>query len=131
MAFVVEGLALLGRLEEAASLEPQAEYVVANGPLCVISQHLFRTSAGIASASARNWGRAEEHHRIAMHQAETAPYRVAQPVSRYWYADMLLARGEPGDRKRARELLCEALALCQSLGMPLHAQRAVNRIASL
>jgi len=120
-----------GRLEEAAALEPSAEHVVANGPLCVYSQHLFRTSAGIAAASAHNWTRAEEHHRIAIHQADSAPYRVAQPIARYWYADMLLSRKMPGDKERARKLLSETLALHESIGMPWHAHRTADRIAAL
>ena len=130
LAFVIEGLALLGRLEEAGALEPHAEHVVANGPFCVYSQHLFRTSAGIAAACARNWTRAEEHHQTAIHQADTAPYRVAQPIARSWYAEMLLARDLPGDRERARGLLNEALNLYESIGMPWHARRAAARLSA-
>ena len=129
--FVIEGLALLGRLEEAGAMESHAEHVVANGPLCVYSQHLFRTSAGIAAACARNWTRAEEHHRTAIHQADSAQYRVAQPIARSWYAEMLLARDFPGDRERARGLLTEALHLYESLGMPWHSRRAATRLTAL
>ena len=130
LAFVIEGLALLGRLEEVGALEPHAEHVVANGPLCVYGQHLFRTSAGIAAACARNWTRAEEHHQTAIHQADSAPYRVAQPIARSWYAEMLLARDLPGDRERARGLLNEALNLYESIGMPWHARRAAARLSA-
>ena len=130
LAFVVEGLALLGRLEEAAALESHAERVVADGPLCVYSQHLFRTTAGIAAASGRNWTRAEEHHRIAIHQADSAPYRLAQPIARSWYADMLLSRDMPGDQERARELLSEALDLYDSMGMAWHARKAEKRMSA-
>jgi hypothetical protein len=131
LPFVIEGLALLGRSEEAAALAPNAEHVVANGPQCVFSQHLFRTSAGIAAAGARDWTRAEEHHRIALHQADSAPYRVAQAIGRSWYADMLLARNLPGDRQRARELLQEALRQYESMSMAWHARRAAGRIQAL
>ena len=131
LAFVVEGLARLGRFEEAAALEPHAEYVVANGPLFVYSQHLFRTSAGIAAASARNWTRAEEHHRIAVHQADSAPYRVAQPITRSWYAEMLFSRNKPGDQEIARDLIAEALTQYESIGMRWHAQQAASRVAEL
>jgi serine/threonine protein kinase/tetratricopeptide (TPR) repeat protein len=131
LALVLEGLAILGRREEAAELEAQAENVVAHGPVCVYGQHLFRTSAGIAAAAARNWARAEEHYRTAIHQADSAPYRPAQPVARYWYAEMLLARGRESDRERARELLKDALQLCEAVGMPWHAQRAKQRLAAL
>jgi hypothetical protein len=40
----------------------------------VYIQQLFRTAAGIAAASARDWSRAEEHHQAAIRQANTAPY---------------------------------------------------------
>ncbi len=131
LAFVLEGLAIMKRLEDAAALEAHAEYVVANGPLCLYSQHLFRTCAGIASAAARNWSRAEEHHRTAIHQADTSPYRITQPGARIWYAEMLLARDLPQDRERARELLSEALHLYQSLSMPSYSERTAARISAL
>lgn len=131
LAFVVEGLALLGRTTELAALEANAEHAVANGPHCVYSQHLFRTSAGIAAASACHWTSAEDHHRTAIHQADSAPYQVAKPVARYWYADMLLARDAPGDRDRARAFLNESLQLHSSLGMEKHAWRAADKLSKL
>jgi hypothetical protein len=68
---------------------------------------------------------------MAMHQADTAPYRVAQPIARYWYAEMLLGRGAAGDLSHARSLLTEALAMFESLGMPGYSRRASERLASL
>ncbi|MCU1262888.1 MAG: serine/threonine protein kinase [Bryobacterales bacterium] len=129
--FVIEGLAMLERFEEAGALLPIVEHVVAKGPLCAYSLHLFRTSAGIAAACARNWTRAEEHHHAAIHQADSAPYRVAQPVARSWYAEMLLSRDMQGDRESAHGLLSEALGLYTSLGMEWHAQRAAARLAAI
>jgi hypothetical protein len=129
LPFVVEGLAVLGWREEVAALQPHAEHVVANGPLCVYSQHLFRTSAGIAAAAAGNWSRAEEHHQTAMQQADSAPYRVAQPIARFWYAEMMIARNLPGDPEWARELLRDALNRYESLGMMWHARQAASRLA--
>lgn len=129
LALVIEGLALLGKLDEVATLLPQAEYVVANGPCCLYSQHLFRTCAGIAAGAGGDWERAEMNHRIAIDQADSAPYRMAQPISRYWYADMLLMRSSAGDREQAFELLKQSLQLCKTLGMPWHAQLAERRLA--
>lgn len=131
LALLVEGLAWLGRQEEAGALLPRAEHVVANGPLCTSGQHLFRTSAGIAATCARGWSLAEEHHRMAIHQANTAPYRVAQPIARYWYAEMLLGRCGACDKSSARTLLTEALAMFDSLGMPGYSRCASERLASL
>ncbi len=129
LPFVVEGLALLGRVQEAAALEPHAEHVVASGPLCAYSQHLFRTSAGIGAACAHNWTRAEEHHRTAIHQADSAPYRPAQAIARSWYGEMLLSRDMRGDRESARGLLSEAQEIYAALGMEWHARRAAGRLA--
>jgi len=67
----------------------------------------------------------------AIHQADSAPYRVAQPIARSWYAEMLLARDMPGDRERAQELLTEALHLYESIGMPWHARPAADRLSAL
>jgi len=131
LAFVVEGLARLGRTDEAAALEQEAEMVVANGSLCVFSQHLFRTSAGIASGCARNWTRAEEHHQIAIQQADASPYRTARPLARYWYAEMLVTRGRADDLQRAQSLLAEAVRLFESAGIPWYARNTANRIALL
>ena len=131
IALVLEGLAVSGRLEEAASLQSACEYAVENGPFCLYSQHLLRTSAGIAAAAARNWARAEEHFLRAIKQADSAPYRTAQPIARFRYSEMLQARGMPGDRPRAGQLLTEALGLFESVGMPWYAQRAAERISAL
>ena len=131
LAFVIEGLAWLGRHEEAAALQLHTEHVVANGPWCVYGLYLFRISAGIAAASAQNWPRAEEHYQTAIRQADTAPYRVAQPIARYWYAEMLLARGAAGDGAIARALLSEALGMFESLGMPGYSCRTSETLASL
>jgi hypothetical protein len=131
LSFVIEGLALVRRMEEAAALQSEAEWVVATGPLYLYSRHLFRTSAGIAAACARNWTRAEEHHHAAIRIADSTRCRVAQPVVRDWYADMLSSRDTAGDRERAREFLSQALSLYDEMGMVWHARRAANRLSNL
>ena len=130
LVFVIEGLAWLGRYDEVAALQPHAEHVVENGPWCVYGLYLVRTAAGIAAGCAADWTRAEEHHRAALGQADTAPYRVAQPISRYWYARMLLARRAEGDETNARAFLCQALDLFASLGMPGYARRTSELLAT-
>ena len=91
----------------------------------------FRTTAGIAAACAGDWPAAEEHHLTAIHQADTAPYRPAQPIAREWYALMLLDRNGPGDAAKARDLLSEALAMYESLEMPFRANRTSAKLAAL
>jgi hypothetical protein len=91
---------------------------------------MFATAAGVAAACAREWTRAEAHHQRAIQQADAA-YRICQPDARAWYADMLLARNDSGDRERARVLLAEALSLYESIGMPGFATRTSARLAGL
>jgi hypothetical protein len=128
LAKIVESLALLGRRDEAAALHESTEDLVATG-VQWYANSLSATAAGIASACAREWTRAEAHHQFAIRQADAA-YRICQPQARVWYADMLLARGGAGDRDRARVLLAEALSLCESIGMPGFAQRTSDRLAT-
>jgi tetratricopeptide (TPR) repeat protein len=128
LAKVVEGLALLGQRDEAAALHESTEDLVATG-VQWYANSLFATAAGIASACAREWTRAEAHHQLAIRQADAA-YRICQPHARVWYSDMLLARAAVGDRDRARVLLTEALSLYESIGMPGFAQRASDRLAA-
>jgi tetratricopeptide (TPR) repeat protein len=128
LAAVVEALALIGRREKAAGLLESAEDFVATGVQYLRCQ-MSSTVAGIAAACAREWSRAEEHHRLAVRQADAA-YAVSRPHARFWYADMLLARDAHGDRARARTLLSEALSLYESLGMPGFARRTSARLAA-
>jgi tetratricopeptide (TPR) repeat protein len=119
----VIGLAWLGKKEEAAALAPLTEELLLTGVWASIDLSPFRTVAGIAAACAGDWSAAEQHHLTAIHQTDTAPYRVSQPMAREWYATMLLDRNAPGDAANARGLLSEALAMYESMGMPFHAKR--------
>src|ERR1022692_3539940 len=127
----VVGLAWMGRKEEVATLRPLAEELVGTGVWVSRAMVPFQTAAGIAAACAGDWSAAEEHHLTAIHQADTAPYRPAQPMAREWYALMLLDRDGPGDAAKARDLLSEALAMYESLEMPFHANRTSAKLAAL
>lgn len=126
---VVEGLAILGQNDESAALQPAIEKLLAIGP--VYAHDMTRTAAGVVAACGRDWPRSEAHYQVALQQAGALGYRVPQASARAWYAEMLLARNDPGDAGRARGLLAEALALYESIGMPLFARRASDRLASL
>ena len=63
------------------------------------------------------WDDAEAHFEHALQQADEMPHRVEQPEVRRWCARMLLDRGDPGDRERARTLLTEARAAYEEIGM--------------
>jgi hypothetical protein len=120
----------LGKKEEAAGLRPLTEELVLMGVWAAPDFSLFRNAAGIAAACAGDWSAAEQHHLTAIHQTDTAPYLVAQPTAREWYATMLLDRNGPGDAAKARGLLSEALALYESMGMTFHACRTGRRLAT-
>jgi tetratricopeptide (TPR) repeat protein len=127
----VIGLAWLGKKEEAAVLRPLTEELVLTGVLAAPDFSLFRNAAGIAAACAGDWSAAEQHHLTAIHQTDTAPYRLSQPTAREWYATMLLDRNARGDAAKARGLLTEALGMYESTGMPFHASRTRARLAVL
>jgi hypothetical protein len=127
----VIGLAWLGNQEEAAAQRSFTEDLISTGVWAYAYFSPLRTAAGIASACAGDWPAAEQHHLTAIHQTDTAPYRVSQPTAREWYATMLLDRNAPGDATNARVLLSEALAMYESMGMPFHANRTSGRLAAL
>jgi tetratricopeptide (TPR) repeat protein len=127
----VVGLAWLGMREDAAALRPLTEEVLLTGVWASFELSLFRTAAGIAAACAGDWSAAEQHHLTAIHQTDTAPYRISQPTAREWYATMLLDRNGPGDAAKAGVLLRESLAMYESLGIPFHANRTSGRLATL
>jgi hypothetical protein len=79
----------------------------------------------VACAMSR-WEEAASHFEraLAMNADMGTPPWLAH--SQHDYAAMLLARGEPGDRKRAGELVHEALAGYRRLGMLDWAEKAVG-----
>ncbi len=118
---VIEGLAVLGRQEEAAELYPLAKLAIETGTLVeFFTTAMPQLAAGIAAACGRDWAAAEEHYETALDQAHEMPHRIAQADIRRWYARMLLDRSGTGDRERARELLEEAIEVYRELGMPKH-----------
>jgi DNA-binding CsgD family transcriptional regulator len=79
---------------------------------------------GLLAATLTRWDAARAHFddALARHMGMGArPWIVA---TRYEYASMLLARGEPGDRMRARELATRAVAAARELGMAQLVTRA-------
>ena len=122
---VVEGLALLGESQRAATLYPLVlEAVRKDNVVTFDASHLLDTVAGIAAAAARQWDAAESHYQAAIRTADVMPFVSAQGDARYWYARMLIDRGAPEDRATARALLETALAVYGKVGMPWHVARA-------
>ena len=127
----VVGLASMGWKEEAATLQPLTEELLQTGVWVNNSRFPLRTAAGIAAACACDWAAAEKHHLTAIHQMDTAPYGICQPMAREWYAQMLLDRQAAGDLAKARDLLTEALPMYESYEMPFHSNRARGRLGAL
>jgi tetratricopeptide (TPR) repeat protein len=127
----VIGLACLGRRDDAALLRTLTEELVDSGAWLLRSGNVCRTVAGIAAACAGDWAAAEEHHRTAIHQTDTAPYMHLQPVAREWYAAMLLDRAGAGDLAKVRALLTEAVKMYEAMGMTYPAKLANQKLAAL
>jgi tetratricopeptide (TPR) repeat protein len=118
---MIEGLAVLGHREEAASLYPLVCDALETGTLLRFQAAGFvETVAGIGAACASLWDRAEAHYGNALRQAESIPHRVEQAEVRRWLARMLLDRNEPGDSRRARLLASEAVQLYGAMAMSGH-----------
>jgi hypothetical protein len=127
---VTEALCLAGRRQEAAGLQGEAEKIAGEWESTAFGFPV-RTAAGIAAACARNWDRAEAHHRDAIARMEAAPYVTAQSIGRYWYADMLAERRHAGDIHAARSLLRETIAAGESIGLALYARLARRKLARI
>src|SRR5262249_55880778 len=127
---LTEALCLSGRREEAGRLHAEAEKIAAEWD-CAYYGFPARTAAGIAAACSGNWTRAEEHHRTAIARIETVPYVTAQPIARYWYADMLAERGGVEDVEGAKAMLKESIAASDRIGLALYARLARQKLARI
>jgi hypothetical protein len=129
VAPLTEALALLGDRRRAGALRWLNEAALANG-LMVSGVHLYTVTAGIACAAERDWAAAEAHCDMALQQVREGCL-IAEPSVHYWRADMLLARDEPGDHEKARELLTAAADGYARFGMPGFERRARQRLAEV
>jgi tetratricopeptide (TPR) repeat protein len=127
----VVGLASMERKEDVALMWPLTEELLLTGAWMMRISSLCRTVAGIAAACAGDWAAAEEHHRTAIYQADTAPYMHLQPVAREWYAAMLLDRKGAGDLDKGRALLEEAIKMYEAMGMTYPAKLAREKLAAI
>ena len=74
-------------------------------------------SLGILGAMTRRWPEAITHFEDALAMNARTNARPWLARTQHDYARLLLSRGEPGDRERARDLLARAHGTCQELGM--------------
>ena len=74
-------------------------------------------SLGVLAATMSDWPQAVGHFEDALAKNAEMGARPWLAHTEYDYARMLLARGEPGDRERARELIAAAEESAERLGM--------------
>lgn len=127
---LTEVLCLSGRREKAGRFQNEAEKIATEWA-CNHVGFPVRTAAGIAAACAGNWTRAEEHHRATIARMEAVPYVTAQPIARYWYADMLAERRGPGDVEAAKALLQASITASDAIGLALYARLARRRLEGI
>jgi hypothetical protein len=58
-------------------------------------------------------------------------YVTAQPIARYWYADMLATRRGAEDVEAAKGMLKESVAASDKIGLALYARVARRRLAQI
>ncbi|HEY6339856.1 MAG TPA: protein kinase [Bryobacteraceae bacterium] len=127
---LTEALCLSGRREEAGRLQSEAEKIAAEWDCSMVGFPVL-TAAGIAAACAGNWTSAEKHHRASIARMEAVPYVTAQPIARYWYADMLAQRGGPEDIEAAKTLLQASIVASDAIGLALYGRLARQRFAQI
>jgi tetratricopeptide (TPR) repeat protein len=127
---LTEAWGLSGNRQAAARLLAHTEAIAIEWD-CSHAGFPVRTAAGIAATCAGDWERAEEHHRAAIARMDAVPYVTAQPIARYWYADMLAERRGPGDVEAADALLQSSIAASDAIGLALYAQLAKRKRAQV
>ena len=127
---LTEALCLSGRREEAGRLQLEAEKIAGEWDCNMVGFPVL-TAAGIAAACAGNWTSAEKHHRASIARMDAVPYVTAQPIARYWYADMLAERGGADEVDAAKAMLKESIAASDKIGLALYARLARQRLARI
>ena len=93
------------------------------GPLA--NESAVSRQLGVLATVMQRWDEAERHFEDALAMNIRMAARPGEAWTRSQYADMVLRRDGDGDRKRALDLLAEALDSAQELGMKLLTQRAL------
>ena len=132
------GMGLAGRLSAALGDVSRAESIYElllpyAGRACMLGAAVFGPVDPVLGLLAATRGRLDDAHHHFDAAAEFCR-RMGLPTwlarSRQEWAEMLVARGAPGDKERAMALAAEALAGAESLGMAGVAARARALLAS-
>jgi class 3 adenylate cyclase/tetratricopeptide (TPR) repeat protein len=127
----VEGMAMLGWVEEVRALYPAIVNVIEPVPVRVFDFATSSRVAGMAAVVLGEWQEAEQHFETAVAQAEALPNRFDEPIIRLRFAQMLAARGQGADLDRARELIARAVDGLRAAGMRLLLAEAEQLAATL
>jgi tetratricopeptide (TPR) repeat protein len=116
---LAEIAAAVGHTRHAARiyqlLEPSAGHcMVISGAVCAGS---IARSLGLLATTLGRFSEAERHFDRALEQNERMRAAPCVARTRYEYSCMLIVRGAPRDRERARELLDQSLQIGRGLGM--------------
>ena len=105
-------------------LQPYALRQVTVG-FAFLCQGSVSLSLGQLAAAMGRWDDAERHFEEALsfnERTDTPPWLAE---ARFYYADMLRERDEPGDRERAQGLVNQALTAFEKMGMARYVERAL------
>jgi hypothetical protein len=91
-------------------------FVIARAAVCWGPADSF---LGRLAATAGMWDEADAHFEAALAACDRVGARAMAARTRWWYAEMLIARGRGGDTERATGLEAAARAEAEALGLEL------------
>ncbi|MGI8927607.1 MAG: tetratricopeptide repeat protein [Tepidiformaceae bacterium] len=119
LAVLGETCANLGDAASAASLYdlllPFAQRMITNSGWVCLGSASF--ALGRLAATMARWDEAAHHFEDALEMNARMGARPWLARTQHHYAEMLLARGQPGDRERALDLMSKSLETASQLGM--------------
>jgi tetratricopeptide (TPR) repeat protein len=130
IAYLSEACAFLGDSDRAALLYqlllPYAGRTVTVGTAAACYGAASRY-LGLLAATMSRWEQAQQHFEDALEMNQRMGARPWLAHTQQQYGDMLLARGQQGDRQKAMALLDRALAIARELGMASLLERVLAR----
>jgi tetratricopeptide (TPR) repeat protein len=106
-------------------LQPHAERVVANPFSGWVPYGPAAYYLGLLATTLGRYDEAASHFESAIRLNERFAVRPAGALTRYAWADVLLRRDAPGDHERALDLVNQALAGAEAMGMTKLAEQAL------
>jgi tetratricopeptide (TPR) repeat protein len=133
--WLAEACALLEDAPRAAVLYeillPYAGRVHVIAPYATSCVGSVSRQLGLLATVMSRWEDAERHFEDALEMHARMRARPFLARTRYEYARMLLARGQPADREKAHDLLDQALAAAEELGMKTVTERAAALLSEV